>query len=263
MKRFSQRVVSCPTPLPPPPTLTPFSAPKPSRNCSPHAPIARFPHPPSQTAGHTLTPADVQLSRNKDSNKSSKKKDPKDGTASPGSTSQNSPTNTPSSSTSTLNDIRNKPLPPNSAGTNDGGAGATGQSPLSNMTSAPGSGAFAGLGSSPQNSNGAANSQRGGLPPTVIISPSSSVRFAQSPPRRGGVAKLTSRYCVAYPPTRCPRNDASRPCAPKSWAEVPHVRSPRLYTQGCPRRNQDTQETTFISIRHFGASRVGEAAWVP
>ncbi|CAN8095689.1 unnamed protein product [Discula destructiva] len=111
------------------------------------------------------------LSRNKDSSKSSKKKDPKDGTASPGSTSQNSPTNTPSSSTSTLNDIRNKPLPPNSAGTNDGGAGATGQSPLSNMTPAPGSGAF-GAGNPQQSSNGAGASQRGGLPPTVIISPS-------------------------------------------------------------------------------------------
>ncbi|KAJ4424558.1 serine/threonine-protein phosphatase 2A 56 kDa regulatory subunit delta isoform [Gnomoniopsis sp. IMI 355080] len=116
--------------------------------------------------------AGLQLSRNKDSSKSSKKKDSKDGTASPGSTSQNSPTNTPSSSTSTLNDIRNKPLPPNSAGTNDGGAGAAGQSPLSNMTSAPGSGAFGGLGGSSQSANGAGAQQRGGLPPTVIISPS-------------------------------------------------------------------------------------------
>ncbi|KAJ4389411.1 serine/threonine-protein phosphatase 2A 56 kDa regulatory subunit delta isoform [Gnomoniopsis smithogilvyi] len=112
------------------------------------------------------------LSRNKDSSKSSKKKDSKDGTASPSSTSQNSPTNTPSSSTSTLNDIRNKPLPPNSAGTNDGGAGAAGQSPLSNMTSAPGSGAFGGLGGSSQSANGAGAQQRGGLPPTVVISPS-------------------------------------------------------------------------------------------
>ncbi|KAF3770983.1 hypothetical protein M406DRAFT_344429 [Cryphonectria parasitica EP155] len=111
------------------------------------------------------------LSRGKDSNKSSKKKDSKDGTASPnsGSASQNSPTITPSSSTSTLNDIRNKPLPPNSVGTNEGGAGAAGQSPLSNMTSAQGAGAFGG--GSPQPANGAAP-QRGTLPPTVIISPS-------------------------------------------------------------------------------------------
>lgn len=150
-------------------------------HCCPHALIARFPHTLKfRFTGNTLTSARMQLSRNKDSSKSSKKKDPKDGTASPGSTSQNSPTNTPSSSTSTLNDIRNKPLPPNSAGTNDGGAGATGQSPLSNMTSAPGSGPFGGaLGSSPQSSNGA--SQRGGnLPPTVIISPSASVRYRLS-----------------------------------------------------------------------------------
>lgn len=142
-----------------------------------YAPIARSRHPPCQTtAAHTLTIAGLQLSRNKDSSKSSKKKDSKDGTASPGSTSQNSPTNTPSSSTSTLNDIRNKPLPPNSAGTNDGSAGAAGQSPLSNMTSAPGSGAFGGLGGSSQSANGAGAQQRGGLPPTVVISPSAPVR---------------------------------------------------------------------------------------
>lgn len=120
----------------------------------------------------------LQLSRGKDSSKSSKKKDSKDGTASPngGSASQNSPTITPSSSTSTLNDIRNKPLPPNSTGANEGGAGAAGQSPLSNMTSAQG-GAFGGLGASAQSANGSGTPQRGGLPPTVIISPSAPVSF--------------------------------------------------------------------------------------
>ncbi|PSS00792.1 phosphatase 2A regulatory B subunit-domain-containing protein [Coniella lustricola] len=105
------------------------------------------------------------LSRGKDSSKNSKKKDSKDGSASPG---QNSPNITPSSSTSTLNDIRNKPLPPNSAGKNEG-AGVAGQSPLSNMTSAQG--AFTGADGSSQAANGGA-AQRGGLPPTVIISPS-------------------------------------------------------------------------------------------
>ncbi|KAG6356665.1 hypothetical protein INS49_014539 [Diaporthe citri] len=115
------------------------------------------------------------LSRGKDSSKSSKKKDSKDGTASPNSTasrdaSNQSPTITPSSSASNLPDTRNKPLPPNSAGAHGQEQGIPGQSPLSNMSSASGSGSFGG---SPQAANGGGTPQRsGGLPPTVIISPS-------------------------------------------------------------------------------------------
>ncbi|KAI0881112.1 protein phosphatase 2A regulatory B subunit [Annulohypoxylon maeteangense] len=118
------------------------------------------------------------LSRGKGDSKSSKKnKDAKDGTASPsssGSRENQSPVLTPSSSTSTLNDIRNKPLPPNNAGTHGGDhsnptlQGQAGQ--------APGQGAapdrFGNLGSQ-QAPNGAATpSRHGTLPPTVVISPS-------------------------------------------------------------------------------------------
>ncbi|KAH8772628.1 protein phosphatase 2A regulatory B subunit [Diaporthe sp. PMI_573] len=115
------------------------------------------------------------LSRGKDSSKSSKKKDSKDGTASPNSSasrdgSNQSPTITPSSSASNLPDTRNKPLPPNSAGAHGQEQGIPGQSPLSNMSSASGSGSFGG---SSQAANGGGTPQRaGGLPPTVIISPS-------------------------------------------------------------------------------------------
>ncbi|KAK7731711.1 serine/threonine-protein phosphatase 2A 56 kDa regulatory subunit delta isoform [Cytospora paraplurivora] len=108
------------------------------------------------------------LSRGKDPNKTSKKKDSKDGTASPNRDPQSqSPAVTPSSSSSTVNDIRNKPLPPNNAGAHGQEQGAVGPSPLGNMGSASGSGSF---GESTQSANG---TQRGGaLPPTVIISPS-------------------------------------------------------------------------------------------
>ena len=141
MKRFSQRVVG----LSPRETL-----------CS-HADIL------------------LKLSRGKDSSKSSKKnKDSKDGTASPSSrdSSNQSPVLTPSSSTSTLNDIRNKPLPPNNAGGSDH-SGASQPSNLSNV-SQPGVtpdrfGAVGGA-SSP---NGSSASAR--LPPTVIISPTPGV----------------------------------------------------------------------------------------
>ncbi|POS73125.1 protein phosphatase 2A regulatory B subunit [Diaporthe helianthi] len=115
------------------------------------------------------------LSRGKDSSKSSKKKDSKDGTASPNSSaskdgSNQSPTTTPSSSASNLPDTRNKPLPPNSAGAHGQEQGIPGQSPLSSMSSASGSGSF---GVSAQAANGGGTPQRaGGLPPTVIISPS-------------------------------------------------------------------------------------------
>jgi serine/threonine-protein phosphatase 2A regulatory subunit B' len=87
------------------------------------------------------------LGRTKDASKSSRnKKDSKDGTASPSSrdASNQSPVLTPTSSTSTLNDARNKPLPSNAAGLAGEHAG----------TSSP---------------NGSASNPR--LPPTVVISP--------------------------------------------------------------------------------------------
>lgn len=93
------------------------------------------------------------LSRGKDSTKSSKKnKDTKDGTASPSSRdpSTQSPTLTPTSSTTAVNDIRNKPLPPNST---DGLGQSAGVDRFGAM----------GANSSP---NG--NSR---MPPTVVISP--------------------------------------------------------------------------------------------
>ncbi|KAJ3482168.1 hypothetical protein NLG97_g7640 [Lecanicillium saksenae] len=91
------------------------------------------------------------LSRGKDSTKSSKKnKDSKDGTASPSSRdpSTQSPTLTPTSSTTAVNDIRNKPLPPNSTD----GQGAGGDR-------------FGAMGA---NSSPNGNSR---MPPTVVISP--------------------------------------------------------------------------------------------
>ncbi|KAF4506741.1 hypothetical protein G6O67_006795 [Ophiocordyceps sinensis] len=113
------------------------------------------------------------LSRGKDPNKSSKKnKDSKEGTSSPSSrdSSNQSPVLTPSSSTSTLNDIRNKPLPSNNPG-HGGDHGGPGQpSNLSNVAQ-PGTvperfGSMGGA-SSP-NGGGGGNSK---LPPTVVISP--------------------------------------------------------------------------------------------
>ncbi|KAK3685609.1 phosphatase 2A regulatory B subunit-domain-containing protein [Podospora appendiculata] len=121
------------------------------------------------------------LSRgNKDSSKSSKKnKDPKDGTASPISVGSSreanqSPVLTPSSSTSTLNDIRNKPLPPNSAAHGEhGNAAIPGQGQLGNQGQNPVPDRFSSAGGSPQGANGGNTPIRHGLlPPTVIISPS-------------------------------------------------------------------------------------------
>ena len=115
----------------------------------------------------------LQLSRGKSDSKSSKKnKDSKDGTASPSSTAgreTQSPNLTPSSSTSTLNDPRMKPLPPNNSGL------IGGDTAMQNQGTPAGTGAsdrFGGMG--PQQSpNGAATpSRHGALPPTVVISPS-------------------------------------------------------------------------------------------
>lgn len=136
-----------------------------------------------------LTTMCVQLSRGKDSGKSSKKnKDAKDGTQSPSSTGSSrenntqSPVLTPQSSASTLNDIRNKPLPPNNAGLggDHGNPGAPGQAGQVNSLGGQNAGVpdrFGSLASPPPNANGSSTPARHGtLPPTVIISPSAPVR---------------------------------------------------------------------------------------
>ncbi|KAL2207960.1 putative B56-delta regulatory subunit of protein phosphatase 2A [Sarocladium strictum] len=112
------------------------------------------------------------LSRGKDSSKSSKKnKDSKDGTASPSSrdASNQSPNLTPTSSTSTLNDARGKPLAGN-AGAMSGEHGQPGQ-PSNLSTATPqtnGPDRFGPLGGASSPNGGSANSR---LPPTVVISP--------------------------------------------------------------------------------------------
>ncbi|KAG4030191.1 hypothetical protein MFRU_013g02110 [Monilinia fructicola] len=114
-----------------------------------------------------------QLSRTKDPNKSkSKKGESKDGTSSPSQSNSReagqSPAVTPSSSSTTLNDLRNKPLPPND-GTSSS-AGPTAQPPLNpalNTMSAPDRFNTAGGSPSPGTPN-----RHGALPPSVVISPS-------------------------------------------------------------------------------------------
>ncbi|KAK5993940.1 PP2A B subunit isoform B'-delta [Cladobotryum mycophilum] len=108
------------------------------------------------------------LSRGKDTSKSSKKnKDSKDGTSSPSSrdSSNQSPVLTPSSSSSTLNDVRNKPLPPNTAG-HGGDHGANQPSNLSNTQQGVPD-RFGSLGSNAGPNGGNPNSRM----PTVVISP--------------------------------------------------------------------------------------------
>ncbi|KAI1079323.1 protein phosphatase 2A regulatory B subunit [Whalleya microplaca] len=117
------------------------------------------------------------LSRGKSDSKSSKKnKESKDGTASPssgGSRETQSPVLTPSSSTSTLNDIRNKPLPPNNVGAHGGDHGSPALQGQANQVAgqAGAQDRFNTMGT--QSPNGAATPSRtGSLPPTVVISPS-------------------------------------------------------------------------------------------
>lgn len=127
-----------------------------------------------------------QLRAGKDPNKAKKNKDGKDGTSSPSSSSGTgrdsnaSPVLTPSSSTSTLNDLRNKPLPPNSAAlaAEHASQGIPSQPPqLGSLNPAQGSDRFSGLGAPGQAPNGGNTPVRHGpLPPTVIISPSAPVR---------------------------------------------------------------------------------------
>ncbi|KIX08947.1 uncharacterized protein Z518_00025 [Rhinocladiella mackenziei CBS 650.93] len=122
-----------------------------------------------------------QLSRAKDSNKSSKKKDPAPGTASPLSASSailggdsRSPNSsnaaTPSSSSTNVNDIRGKST------NNDGGAGTHGNT-LHHGVHGPGPGAtgqhFMSQGSAHgPGGPGTPGRQGGHIPPSVIISPS-------------------------------------------------------------------------------------------
>ncbi|KAI8958532.1 protein phosphatase 2A regulatory B subunit [Daldinia sp. FL1419] len=115
------------------------------------------------------------LSRGKDNKSTKKNKDSKDGTASPsssGSRETQSPVLTPSSSTSTLNDIRNKPLPPNNAGTHGGDHGGPALQGQAGQASGAVPDRFGNVGAQ-QSPNGAATPRHGGtLPPTVVISPS-------------------------------------------------------------------------------------------
>ncbi|KAK4238724.1 phosphatase 2A regulatory B subunit-domain-containing protein [Achaetomium macrosporum] len=116
------------------------------------------------------------LSRGKDSSKSKKNKDSKDGAASPNASkdSTQSPVITPSSSTSTLNDIRNKPLPPNSAVHGDPASlGAQAQPGSAGVNPGAPDRFSGGIAGQPQGANGSGTPVRHGpLPPTVIISPS-------------------------------------------------------------------------------------------
>ncbi|PQE15872.1 phosphatase 2A regulatory B subunit protein [Rutstroemia sp. NJR-2017a BVV2] len=116
----------------------------------------------------------LSLSRTKDPNKSkSKNKESKDGTSSPSqSNSQNaaqSPAVTPSSSSTTLNDLRNKPLPPNdgAASNSAGSAAQSQQNSTLNTTVAPDRFNTGGGSPSPGTPN-----RHGALPPSVVISPS-------------------------------------------------------------------------------------------
>ncbi|EPE24873.1 ARM repeat-containing protein [Glarea lozoyensis ATCC 20868] len=123
-----------------------------------------------------------QLSRAKDPSKSSKSKnkDSKDGTSSPSQSSSSrdagqSPVATPSSSTTTLSDPRNKPLPPN-----DGGASSPAPQPQSGSIGSlnPSHSTLSApdrfnstMNVSPANSSGPGTPNRHG-PPSVVISPS-------------------------------------------------------------------------------------------
>ncbi|KAI1818109.1 protein phosphatase 2A regulatory B subunit [Poronia punctata] len=114
-----------------------------------------------------------KLSRGK-SDKPKKNKDSKDGTSSPsssGNRDNQSPNLTPTSSTSTLNDPRNKPLPQNSSG--PGGSDPAIQSPGAHGSPALGPNNGQDRVGGQQSSNGALTpSRHGTLPPTVVISPS-------------------------------------------------------------------------------------------
>ncbi|KAH8805963.1 protein phosphatase 2A regulatory B subunit [Xylogone sp. PMI_703] len=129
-----------------------------------------------------------QLSRSKDPNKSSKNKnkDSKDGTSSPSQTNASreatqSPVATPSSSTTTLTDVRNKPLPPNDNGVANQAHPAPPIQPQTGSINSlnPGQSTlnpqhqYGGLGGgTPVGAGPSTLGRHGQLPPSVIISPS-------------------------------------------------------------------------------------------
>ncbi|GAB0134405.1 Serine/threonine-protein phosphatase 2A 56 kDa regulatory subunit delta isoform [Epichloe bromicola] len=107
------------------------------------------------------------LARGKDASKSSKKnKDSKDGTSSPSSRdpSNQSPVLTPTSSSTALNDIRNKPLPPNTGHADHG----TASQPSNAGQQGSNPDRFGPMGGASSPNGGNANPR---LPPTVVISP--------------------------------------------------------------------------------------------
>lgn len=122
------------------------------------------------------------LSRAKDPSKSSKSKnkESKDGTASPSQSSGSreaaqSPITTPSSSTTALNDARNKPLPQTDSGPQSSAPSLQSQS--GSIGSIPGQNTggadrFNAMGGSPSAGGPGTPSRLGQLPPSVIISPS-------------------------------------------------------------------------------------------
>ncbi|TVY73450.1 Serine/threonine-protein phosphatase 2A 56 kDa regulatory subunit delta isoform [Lachnellula suecica] len=123
-----------------------------------------------------------QLSRAKDPSKSSKSKnkESKDGTSSPSPSNASrdagqSPVATPSSSTTTLTDPRNKPLPPGDGGAANAASSPAPQSGSSNSLN-PAMAApdrFNAMGGGSPSAGGPGTPNRHGqLPPSVIISPS-------------------------------------------------------------------------------------------
>ncbi|KAI1329007.1 protein phosphatase 2A regulatory B subunit [Xylariaceae sp. FL0255] len=119
----------------------------------------------------------VSLSRGKGDSKSSKKnKDSKDGTASPsssGTRETQSPVLTPSSSNQALDELRNKPLPPNNGGAAGGDSAMQGQPAHGSPAGGSGSADRFGNMGGQQSQNGSGTPSRlGALPPTVVISPS-------------------------------------------------------------------------------------------
>lgn len=128
-----------------------------------------------------------QLSRAKDPNKASKSKnkESKDGTSSPSQSmgsreAAQSPVATPSSSTTALNDSRNKPLPPNDGGLANATHSSAALQPQSGSINSlnPGQNTlgapdrFNAMGGSPSAGGPGTPNRHGQLPPSVIISPS-------------------------------------------------------------------------------------------
>ncbi|KAL9617628.1 MAG: hypothetical protein Q9160_007594 [Pyrenula sp. 1 TL-2023] len=123
-----------------------------------------------------------QLSRAKDSNKSSKKKDGTSGTASPSHASgsagghSQSPAGTPSSSTTNVNDVRNKTLPAAETGSLTGGHANPSHQANQSQSNASAAGQIftpqASTGSLPSNGVGTPSRPGHGLAPSVVISPS-------------------------------------------------------------------------------------------